>query len=210
MKSLLTNTVIICGLWSTAASASTMTLTEDFNSPGAQWRSNFMGTNSDLENYYVTLGQPSGTRGIAPTALFISDGDPVTPRVDINFDTDFGKSIKEISFKMNDFSSFTPQSLEFYDSAGNTISSELLKQSSDLALVNPVDVYSAISSNGIGGFSVLGANVEGFIVIDDIALLIDVAAVPIPAALPLFASALGAFAIARRSRTQQGNQPTHE
>lgn len=182
-----------------------MTLVEDFNGPGAEWRSNFMGTNSNLENYYVTLGQPEGTRGIAPTSLFISDGDPATPSVFVNFDAEFGKSIREISFLMNDFSSATPQTLEFYDISGNIVGSEILKMSSDLALVNPIDLYSAVSSNGIGGFAVLGANVEGFIAIDDITLGFDVTAVPIPAALPMFASVLGAFGVARVSRRRRLN-----
>ncbi len=59
--------------------------------------------------------------------------------------------------------------------------------------------YLVVSGNGIGGFSFTGS-AEGNISIDN--LSVNAGAVPLPAALPLFAAGLGAMGLAgwRRKR----------
>lgn len=166
------------------------TFVEDFEAPFPQWESDWLGVNSNIQNYYGI----GADRGNNPDGLWIADGNGGD--VDIIFDAGFGASITDFSIDTTTWVSnavFTA-----YDMGGNILLTTAIT-SMQGAYTDPGS-YQTIAfstTNGMSGFSISGSSIEGNTSIDNVV----VSAVPVPAAVWLFGSGLvGLAGIARRKK----------
>ncbi len=162
------------------------TLVEDFSAPFPQWESDWLGLNSNIENFYG-VGSPQGA-----DYLWIADGDGivgVNEVVEINFERTFGLSLTSFSI---DIDTFFDTSIKVYDGSGGVILDFIFDISQGYENV------SILSANGISGFSLFGPRqIEGNTAIDNV--VVTTAVIPAPAAVWLFGSGLlGLFAVIRR------------
>jgi hypothetical protein len=98
------------------AQASTIYL-EDFEAPFPAWESGWLGTNSNLQNYYGV----GGARGNNPDGLWLDDGDGIrssTEVVTISLAPTFGATL--VSFAI-DVAAHTLATLRVFDSSNNTL-----------------------------------------------------------------------------------------
>lgn len=176
--------VVTFFLLSTSLGAAT--LIEDFNDPFPAWESDWLGLNSNIQNY---SGEGSTTGALF---LYFTDGDEVLgaadKAVDITFTPLFGASIREFSMDI-DMSSIST-SIQVYDGLGSII----LDSFFDTAV--GYETISLSSINGISGFSLFSTQqIEGNAALDNVV----VSTIPVPAAAWLFGSGLiGLIGVARR------------
>lgn len=202
--------VMAIGLAGSASAAvsygPTVTYTEDFEADFPAWESGWLGTSSNLENYYVAHGRldptsillavacPDGApyntcRGNNPDGLWVSDGDDFgvgTPdlSVDIIFDVAFASTLTSLSIDVV-LMSPSDVALRVFDAEGAVLlESALIALDPTVmtgAFVDPgvYQNFSLTSTTGIGGFSLIGAAVspEGKVSIDN---LIATSGAPIP------------------------------
>ena len=190
-----------------AATAQATPIVEDFEEPFVGWESRYLGTLSNLENFYVIAqSQPTTYRGNNPDGLWLDDGDGLygVDTVDIVFDSAFGATLTSFSI---DIAGYTPIRLQVFD-----MSNALLLDTAVLltfgAYTDPgvYANYAVSSSNGISRFSILsdgGGQVEGNTGIDNVVVNSDAVQVPDPASLGSLAlgwAGLAVFARFQRRR----------
>ena len=171
------------------------TYLEDFNAPFPAWESGWLGTNSNLTNYYVTSsGTAHDFRGNNPDGLWIGGQQ-------IIFNSSFGASLTSFSI---DIAGYTPVALKVKDSLGNVI----LNQDVALtfgAFTNPgvYSSYSVQSTTGISEFDFIGDFVLGNTSIDNVQVTDGGGnPVPEPATMLLFGAGIaGLAAVGRRKRS---------
>lgn len=149
-------------LFSGAASAGPITYVEDFDAPFPNWESSWLGANSNLTNYYG-VGQG---RGNNPDGLWISDGIN-SGNADILFSNNFGDNITEFSIDVTTW--INNLVFKAFDLSNNVIFSTAVTSMYG-ATSNP-GTYQTISfqtNNGLKGFSLIGAGVEGNTSIDNV------------------------------------------
>jgi hypothetical protein len=179
MKKILVFVCAIVFLFGIVENASAFTLVEDFEAPFPSWESGWLGTNSDLGNYY---GVGAG-RGNNPDGLWISNST-------ITFDTIFGTSITSLSF---DVASWRYHNVEIYD-----IRNILLYSTGQIApnygaYSDPgtYDNHSVSSINGISKFVFVGSGIVGNTSIDNVVVSkVPVHPNPEPATMLLLGSGL--------------------
>jgi hypothetical protein len=163
-------------------------LTEDFNAAFPSWESGWLGTNSNLTNYYGV----GGGRGNNPDGLWIGE-------TDIIFDSGFAASLTNLSF---DVAGYAAAQVQIYDGSGTLLADVPLSLTfGGTSYPGVYAHYSATSSNGIGGFRILGGSVLGNTSIDNV--VVDTGGapgVPEPGSLALLGSGLlfGAGLVRRR------------
>lgn len=178
----------------TAGSVSALTLVEEFNNPFPDWENDWLGSNSNIKNYY---GVAAG-RGNQPNGLWVEDtlDDGV---IDVAFDLTFGSLWTDFSI---DVATFVANNiLTVYDVSGATLASFSGFQNNSY---DDTLTYSVSSGNGIGGFKFSSTSASGNTWIDNVTLSDGASAgpapVPLPAGLPLLAAAVGAIGIAARKQ----------
>ena len=157
---------------------------EDFEAAFPVWESGWLGTNSNLTNYYGV----GGGRGNNPDGLWIG----VT---DIQFAPTFGAGIQSLSL---DIASWVNGTVNFYDSANSLIAS-LGFTSNQGAYTDPgtYQNLAVTSNNGISHVDFVGAGILGNTSIDNV--MINVSAVPEPETYAMLLAGLGLMgAVARR------------
>jgi hypothetical protein len=158
---------------------------EDFEAPFPNWESGWLGSNSNLTNYY---GLHAG-RGNNPDGLWFGE-------TSIAFNTAFGSSIQSLSF---DIASWVSGSIKFYDMSNNLISTQLFTPTQG-AFSDPgiYQHFSVNTSTGLSHFDFIGNSITGNTSIDNVT--VNIAAVPEPETYALMSAGLGVLAAVARRR----------
>ena len=182
-----------------SSNAMALVLTENFDTDFPAWETGWLGTNSNLQNYFGV----GGGRGGNPDGLWISDGDAVMyddTAVEIVFDKPFGEFIANFTI---DISTYVDGIfLQVFDFSGVSIFNSPVTRTNG-AMQNPgiYDNFTINSSNGISAFSLLttgGNQIEGETGIDNVSVtIIGSSAVPEPATMLLFGICFIGFASSR-------------
>ncbi len=175
-------------------------LTEAFEEPFGDWETRWLGTSSNLANYYVISGgAPITDRGNNPDGLWLDDGDGAYfgDVSEILFESTFGSSL---TYFRLDVAGYQPVRLEVFDSNSIVLLSvEVALTFGAMSDPGTYSTYSVSSNTGIGGFRFLesgGSQVEGNTSIDNVE--VHTGAVPEPAATGLLIGAVWLLALAGR------------
>jgi hypothetical protein len=188
-------------------------LLEDFEADFPAWETGWLGSNSNLQNYYVSLGLSNTVRGNNPDGLWVSDGDALLddPLVSIDFNPSFGQSLTFFSL---DIAGHVPLGFRVFDSAGATLLAVPIVAATMGAFTDPGGYlnFAVNSSNGIGGFEFAntGSQLEGNTSIDNVRVDTGTPAppttsVPEPASLTLMGLGM-AGVLAGRLRSKSGGR----
>ena len=183
-------------LATTHASVSAAVLTEDFEAAFPAWEAGWLGTNSNLQNYYG-VGQG---RGNNPDGLWLSDGNVSDNMANITFNPGFGGSITAFSI---DTTTWIQGALfEAFDMSNNLLMSATIA-SMQGAFTDPgsYQTISFNSANGVSGFRITGGQqIEGNTSIDNVVVTTGAVNVPEPASLALLAAGLFGLGVSRGRR----------
>jgi hypothetical protein len=184
--------ILVVGI---VGSASALTLVEDFEATFPAWETGWLGTNSNLQNYYG-IGDD---RGNNPDGLWLDDGDGIygTDIAKIIFEPTFGSNLTTFDIDIAGYQGF-PIDLQVYDMNG-TIILNVSVTLTDGAYTDPGTYahYSTTSTNGISAFWFIpigSGQVEGNTSIDNVV----VSAIPEPSTALLLAFGLVGIAAGRR------------
>jgi hypothetical protein len=177
-------------------------LLEDFEADFPAWQSGWLGTYSNLRNFYVDIGLSNSVRGNNPDGLWLSDGDGTfdDPLVTIDFAGPFGLLLTSFSI---DIAGHVPVGFRVFDSSGATLLSVPSVAATQGGFTDPGVYlnYAVSSGTGIGGFEFAnsGSQVEGNTSIDNVR--VDTApvpqSVPEPASLTLIGLGMAGVLIGR-------------
>ncbi len=158
--------ILIVALLLLATQALAETFTETFDDPLGGWRSRWLALNSNMTNYYVCTGQTGDEnyRGNNPCGIWICDSDQDFTTAIITFSPSFGSTITHFELGIQ---AFTTSNLVIYDMDGNQIFTANLTTDFSSPYGCFTTPFSVDSSNGIGGFSILGGGVEGNTAVDN-------------------------------------------
>ena len=158
-----------CG--GSTAQAVPVTLTENFNNPFPEWETRWLGSNSNLTNYYHETGGCYGVdcRGNNPDGLWIADGIGGSLDTFITFAPAFAATLTSLQL---DVAGHTAARLVIFDKDGTTLLDTLISLTNG-ATNDPgtYATYSALSVNGIGGWNILrvgSSQIEGNTGIDNV------------------------------------------
>ena len=119
-------------------------LVEDFEAPFPAWESGWLGTNSNLQNYY---GVGAG-RGNNPDGLWLTDGG-VSSETNIVFDPTFGASLSSLSLDIATF--IGGLRVQIFDMANAVLFDQIVAPTFG-AFTDP-GVYVNVSANSASGIS---------------------------------------------------------
>jgi hypothetical protein len=169
-----------------AANAQATTYLEDFEAAFPAWESGWLGTNSNLQNYYAVAGYGHAYRGNNPDGLWLTDGILGGSLVKINFLPAFGATLTSFAI---DIAGYSPCTLFVYDKQDNIIFNRVVTLTYGAFTDPGVYAHYAVDSiNGIGAFALLGSSVEGNTSIDNV--MVSTNAVPVPPTVWLLGSGL--------------------
>jgi len=190
MKTKLTAPLI--GLILATGQAHAATFTENFEAPFPAWESGWLGTNSNLKNYY---GAGEG-RGNNPDGLWLSDGVNGDFVANITFAPTFGNQITTFSVDVTTW--VEGAVFEAFDMLGNTlISTTITSLYGAYADPGTYQTIAFASTKGVSGFRITGGTIEGNTSIDNVSVN---SPVPEPTSLALLAVGLvAAVGFSRRS-----------
>ena len=188
--------VTAVALFANAAQAATFT--EDFEADFPTWESNWLGLNSDLNNYYCGGARGCYDRGNNPDGLWAYGTSSIT----VNFAGSFAASLESLSL---DVAGFTSTNLLAYDISNNLIFNSAVTLTSG-AFTDPglYSNYTITSSNGISRFVFDSNNARGNTSIDNVIAVTSVAApVPEPEIYAMLGAGLGLMGWVARRRKQR-------
>lgn len=181
-----TATVLLGGLLMFSGGANAA-LIEDFEGEFPAWESGWLGTNSDLENYYGI----GWDRGNNPDGLWISSAT-------INFNPVFGASITSIFL---DIAGFTPTGFQIFDMSNNLILdiSSIVLTNGALSDPGTYVNHGVTSVNGVSRLVFTGSGIVGATSIDNVVVEQGPSAVvPEPSTIVLLGAGLAAAFLRRR------------
>lgn len=181
-----------------ANTAKAATFTEDFEAAFPTWESNWLGLNSDLNNYYCGGARGCTDRGNNPDGLWVYGQNSIT----VNFTGSFAASLQSLSL---DVAAYYTTNLLAYDISNNLIFSSAVTLTSG-AYTNPgtYSNYTINSSNGISRFEFDAFNASGATSIDNVIAVTSVAApVPEPEIYAMLGAGLGLMGWVARRRKQR-------
>lgn len=181
-----------------AHTAQAATLTEDFEADFPTWESNWLGLNSDLNNYYCGGARGCSDRGNNPDGLWAWGTGSIT----VNFESSFAASLQSLSL---DVAGFFSTNLLAYDISNNLIFNSAVTLTSG-AFTNPgtYSNYTITSTNGISRFVFDSGNARGNTSIDNVVAVTSLAApVPEPEIYAMLGAGLGLMGWVTRRRKQR-------
>lgn len=191
--------ILLAFLLLCSSSAMATVMTEDFEGDFPSWENEWLGTNSNLQNYY---GVGAG-RGNNPDGLWIDDGDGVQgiDIVEIIFDTSFGATLS--TFAIDIATHISGLSIQVFDISGLSIfNSSVARTSGATQEPGIYDSFFVSSSNGISGFSLFttGGQIEGNTGIDNVSVTTGAASIPEPVSFALLAFGLVGIGVFREKK----------
>jgi len=181
-----------------ANTAKAATYTEDFEADFPTWESNWLGLNSDLNNYYCGGARGCTQRGNNPDGLWAYGQSSIT----VNFTNSFAASLQSLSL---DVAGYVDTNLLAYDISNNLIFSSSVSLTSG-AFTDPgiYANYTITSNNGISRFVFGAINASGNTSIDNVIAVTSVAApVPEPEIYAMLGAGLGLMGWVARRRKQR-------
>ena len=181
-----------------ANTAKAATFTEDFEADFPTWESNWLGLNSDLNNYYCGGARGCSDRGNNPDGLWAYGQSSIT----VNFTNSFAASLQSLSL---DVAGYENTNLLAYDISNNLIFNSAVTLTggafSDPGLYSN---YTITSTNGISRFVFDAYNAPGNTSIDNMIAVTSVAApVPEPEIYAMLGAGLGLMGWIARRRKQR-------
>jgi|GEM_PF-713137 len=181
-----------------ANTAQAATYTENFEADFPTWESNWLGLNSDLNNYYCGGARGCYDRGNNPDGLWAYGTSSIT----VNFTGSFAASLQSLSL---DVAGFTSTNLLAYDISDNLIFNSAVTLTSG-AFTDPGTYanYTITSTNGISRFVFDSIFARGNTSIDNVIAVTSVAApVPEPEIYAMLGAGLGLMGWVARRRKQR-------
>lgn len=187
-----------------ANTAQAATFTEDFEADFPTWESNWLGLNSDLNNYYCNGVRDCYDRGNNPDGIWAWGTGPIigTGSITVNFSGSFAASLESLSL---DVAGHANTNLLAYDISNNLIFSSAVAQTFG-ALTDPgtYSNYTITSTNGISRFVFDSIYSAGNTSIDNVIAVTSVAApVPEPEIYAMLGAGLGLMGWVARRRKQR-------
>ena len=181
-----------------ANTAKAATYTEDFEADFPTWESNWLGLNSDLNNYYCGGARGCERRDNNPDGLWAYGQSSIT----VNFVGSFAASLASLSL---DVAGYEDTNLLAYDISDNLIfNSAVLLTGGATSDPGIYSNYTITSSNGISRFVFDSANARGNTSIDNVIAVTSVAApVPEPEIYAMLGAGLGLMGWVARRRKQR-------
>lgn len=181
-----------------ANSAQAATFTEDFEADFPTWESNWLGLNSDLNNYHCGGARGCTNRAANPDGLWVYGQSSIT----VNFVGSFAASLESLSM---DVAGHVNTNLLAYDISDNLIFNSAITLTSG-ATTDPgiYSNYTINSTNGISRFVFDSIYARGNTSIDNVIAVTSVAApVPEPEIYAMLGAGLGLMGWVARRRKQR-------